>query len=168
VRPASRWRIEGTVFHRRERDGIDYVRSTPNDFWQASNIQRLRFTGIESAVVFSPGAHVFDFRYSGLRGAANALPGLLSKYVFNYPVHSGIFAWQARVTPWLAARTRVGALERKARRPYAVWDASLAATRGRLRPYLQFTNISHTRYEEILGVVMPGRAFLAGVDWRFR
>jgi len=42
----------------------------------------------------------------------------------------------------------------------------VAARRSRFTPFAQFTNISDTQYREVLGVVMPGRAAVVGIEWR--
>jgi iron complex outermembrane receptor protein len=64
----------------------------------------------------------------------------------------------------IAARTRIGVLQRLGRDPYAVWDLYGARTQGRIRPFLQFTNLSNAVYQEIPGVAMPGRAVVGGVE----
>jgi len=46
-----------------------------------------------------------------------------------------------------------------------VWDIAVSRARGRIRPYLQFSNVTNTGYQEIPGVVMPGRSFAAGAEW---
>lgn len=165
-RPASALVAEVTVFQRRERDGIDYVRRSPDDLWRATNIQRLRFTGVEAglAMRLSRKQRV-ELRYTALAGAQNALPGVVSRYVFNYPRHSGVASWEAEIAG-VAFRSRLGALERYQRSPYAVWDLYAARSRGRLRPFLQLTNLTATVYEEILGVAMPGRGIFGGVEIR--
>ena len=146
----GRVRGDVTVFHRRERDGIDYVRRSPADIWRATNFQRLQFTGIEASVATAfRNAQQVEFRYTGLHGGRDQFTGTFSKYVFNYPVHSAVASWQGLLPGGLAARTRVGMLERFARDPYATWDASIARARGRSRPFVQFTNLTNTRYEEI-------------------
>lgn len=163
--PREGLRAELTVFHRRERDGIDYVRRSPNDIWRATNIHRLRFTGVEAAFTARlRRRHELDFRYTGLKGARTPLPGVQSRYVFNYPVHSGVVALTG-IGRGIAARLRVGVLQRYARDPYALVDLSLARATGRLRPFLQLTNVGNTAYEEIAGVPMPGRAIVAGLEW---
>jgi outer membrane cobalamin receptor len=153
------------VFQRREQDGIDYVRSSAADIWRATNFQRLRFTGVE----LSAGARLrsrqeLEFHYTRLHGAQEALAGLQSKYVFNYPVHSGIVSWQAHIGNRVVARTRVGVLERLSRDPYAVWDVYAASTHRRVRPFLQLTNLTAANFQEIPGVAMPGRAVVAGIE----
>lgn len=179
LRPERAWSYEGgldwnagdrlrgdlTVFERSERDGIDYVRRSPDELWRAANIQNLHFTGVEAAAtVRLAGAQQLDFRYTGLRGAQEALGGLFSKYVFNYPKHSGVASWQASLPGNMLVRTRLGVLDRRARDTYALWDIYGAYGRGRVRPFLQFTNLTSTRYEEIPGIAMPGRAVVGGVE----
>ncbi|MCW5978046.1 MAG: TonB-dependent receptor [Bryobacteraceae bacterium] len=160
----GRARAELTVFQRRETDGIDFVRASAADVWRATNFQRLQFTGVEASVRLRvAGAHTAELHYTGLRGAQDALGGYMSKYVFNYPVHSGIVAWQG-ARGALTGRTRFGAAQRFGRDPYAVWDVYAAWNRGRVRPLFQMTNLLATRYEEIPLVAMPGRAIVGGIE----
>lgn len=164
-RPAGSWRLQGTLFHRRDRDGIDYASTSAQGPWEARNITRLNFTGVEASASWRGRAHVAEISYTGLRAVSSLPQGIFTKYVMNYPVHSGVFSWIGTAGK-LAARTRLGALERRARSPYAVWDASLAWRGRRVSPFVQATNLANTRYEEILRVPMPGRAFLAGIELR--
>jgi iron complex outermembrane receptor protein len=167
--PSRRVRGELTLFHRRERDGIDYVRMSANDIWRATNFQRLHFTGVEaSACVRLNENHRLDFSYTGLHGAQDALAGAFSKYTFNYPNHLGIAGLQSSLPRGLIARIRVGAVQRYARDPYAVVDAYVARARGMVRPFLQLTNLSDAVYQEIFGVAMPGRAALVGLEFVLR
>jgi iron complex outermembrane receptor protein len=161
---SSSLRFQGGVFHRRETDGIDYVRSSPADIWRARNIHRLRFTGVEASAGYRFRSSVVDFSYTGLRGVSQALPGLQSKYVFNYPVHHAVAAWSGMLPGSIAARTRIGALRRLGRPAYATWDLFFARPAGCLRPFVQFANLNDARYEEIPGVAMPGRSVVGGVE----
>jgi iron complex outermembrane receptor protein len=164
--PSRTVRGELTVFHRRERDGIDYVRLSPTDIWRATNFQRLHFTGVEAAVrVRVTEKHRLDFSYTGLHGAQDALNGAFSKYTFNYPNHLGVAAWQSTLPGGIAARVRVGAVQRYARDPYAVLDTYAARARGVVRPFVQLTNLNDAVYQEIFGVAMPGRAALVGLEF---
>ena len=36
--------------------------------------------------------------------------------------------------------------------------------KGLIRPFLQLTKLSNTRYQEILGLAMPGQAGMSGVE----
>ena len=153
------------VFQRRERDGIDWVRRSPNDIWRATNFQRLHFTGLEASVsTVLARSHWLDFRYSALHGAQQALLGFPSRYVFNYPSQAAVVSWRSLLPQGLVVRTRVGATQRFARDPYALWELYLARTSGRFRPFVQFSNLTNTAYEEIPGVPMPGRSVIFGVE----
>jgi iron complex outermembrane receptor protein len=179
LRPERAWSYEGgvdwnaggrlraglTIFQRRERDGIDYVRAKVTDIWRATNFQKLRFTGVEASVAIRPSAkHEMEWHYTGLGGAQTALGGLFSKYAFNYPVHSGVFSWQGSLRGGIVARTRIGVLQRLGRDVYGLWDVYAAATQRRIRPFLQLSNVTNTSYEEISRVAMPGRSVLGGVE----
>jgi iron complex outermembrane receptor protein len=141
------------------------VRRSPADIWRAENFRRLRFTGVEASLAARLAReHQLHLRYTGLRGVQALGPGLLTKYTFNYPIHSGVATWTGPIAPGWVGRTRVGVLERYARSPYAVWDVSVTAVKGRVRPFAQLGNLTGTAYEEIFGVPMPGRSVLAGVQ----
>lgn len=154
-----------TLFQRRERDGIDYVRRSAADIWRAMNIQRLRLTGVEASVRARVArSQALEFSYAALDGAQEALSGLFSRYVFNYPSHAGVASWQGVLPGGIIGRTRLGVTRRVARDPYPIWDAALALDRFRLRPFVQATNLTGSAYEEIAGVPMPGRAFVFGLE----
>ncbi|MBM3793350.1 MAG: TonB-dependent receptor [Acidobacteria bacterium] len=163
--PSTSMRGELTLFHRRERDGIDYVRRAPTDIWRATNFQRLHFTGVEAAVrARLASRHRLDFSYTGLHGAQDALAGVFSRYTFNYPSHLGVAGWQTELPGGWVARTRVGAVQRYARDAYAVADIYAARGRSLVRPFVQVTNLNDAVYQEIFGVAMPGRAVRGGVE----
>jgi iron complex outermembrane receptor protein len=179
LRPETAWNYEGglewnaggrvhgdvTVFQRREHDGIDYVRYSPNDIWRATNFQRLTFSGVEaSAAATVARTQRLEVQYTGLSGGQEARQAVYSKYAFNYPEHTGVISWQAVLRGGLAARTRIGATKRYARDPYMVWDTCLAWSRGRIHPYAEFTNLTDVRYQEVLGVAMPGRGVVVGLE----
>jgi iron complex outermembrane recepter protein len=163
--PGAKLQASLTAFDRREQDVIDYVRRSPTDVWRAANIQQIHFRGVEASVGRSfRRSQQLDFRYTGLRGFRAQLSGTESRYTFNYPLHSGVASWQGSLPHGLAARSRIGILKRYGRDPYAVWDLSLAASATRVRPFVQFSNLTNTHYEEIFGIPMPGRAIIAGLE----
>jgi iron complex outermembrane recepter protein len=163
-RPTGAWRLQATVFQRRDTNVIDYASFSPLGPWVARNIQNLNFTGAEASTAYSWRRQMFEWSYTGLRGVSLALPGIYTKYSFNYPIHAGVFSWSGQLPAGLIARTRVGALERRARDPYCLWDLYLARGVGKFRPFVQLTNLSGTRYQEVYLVPMPGRAILGGVE----
>ena len=179
LKPESAWNFEGgadwypaprigvtlTVFYSRQEDTIDYTRASSSDPWQASNLSGLHLAGAESAVDWrvSPTSQL-KFSWALLTGAQSALHGLESEYVFNYPVNDARAEWRWTPTHSLLLESRLGVVQRFQQTAYPVWDESLAREGGRVRPYVQLTNLSNTGYDEILNVRMPGRSFVGGVE----
>lgn len=164
-RPSLRVRASATVFQRRDSNLIDYVQASPGDLYRAANILKLTFTGVESSVrVQIAAAQEIRAQFTALHASEAPLPGVVSKYAFNYAKRNGVISWQGTLGSMLVARTRVRVLERYAQDVYAVWDASVARSSGRVRPFLQFTNLTNTSYQEIPGVAMPGRGIVGGMD----
>lgn len=166
--PSSRARLEGTVFHRRESNGIDYVRFVPGGLFQAVNFQKLRFTGIELASTMRLREHEVNAGYTGLRNDIASNPQIVTRYLSNHAVHQFFAGWRGPIVRGWQGRTRVGVLKRPGRSSYGLWDAYLARVQGIWHPFVQFTNLTDTRYEEIRGVAMAGRAVVAGVSWTWR
>ncbi len=157
-----------TVFERRERDVIDYTRTSPDDLWRATNFERLNFTGVEAGVHTVIRGQQLDVSYTALHGQAGTAASVLSKYVANYPSHEAVAGWQANLRGAVLMRSRLGVVQRIARSPYAVWDLYAAGVRGRVHPFVQFTNLTSTVYQEITGVRMPPMGVVGGVEIGFR
>ncbi len=170
---AAEWnhgeRIKGQfgVFMNRERNGIDYVRSSPTAIWMATNFDHLNFTGATASLKFRAAkTQWIDLSYTALHGAQDLLNGEQSKYAFDYPNHNASAFWQAVLPKGFVFRTRVGAIKRYGLDPYALWDLYAAYRHGRWSPFVQFTNLTSTQYQEIPGVAMPGLAAIAGMDFK--
>lgn len=179
LKPESGWNFDGgldwyantrttaavTAFYSRQHDTIDYVRAVATDPWQASNLDRVRFTGIESSLSLHPtAAQEIKLGWTALAGAQNALHGLQSEYIFNYPVNNASFEWTDIFKRQLLVRTRVAVTERYRQTAYPVWDLSFSRPTGQIHPYLQLTNLSNTGYQEIVGVPMPPRSLTGGFE----
>ncbi len=179
LKPESAWNYEAgldwfvgaqsyasvTGFYSRQHDAIDYVRANANDKWHASNLTGLRFAGVESAWTWQA-AHNQQVKlaWTLLSGAQQALHGLESEYVFNYPVNNAYAEWTIAPLGGYMLHNRVGITQRYGKEAYPVWDAAITREKGRIYPYVQISNLSNTGYEEIEGVRMPGRSFTGGID----
>jgi outer membrane cobalamin receptor len=163
--PRDRWRVSLSAFDRHERDDIDYIRANSSAVWQAMNFDKLNFVGWEATVSLSlPRAQSVSAEYTGLHGASSALDGFQSKYVFNYPTHEAVIAWQRISSRGWLARARMGVTDQYQRKTYTLVDASVAWTRSRFHPYARVTNLANTSYLAVYGVPMPGRAALIGME----
>jgi iron complex outermembrane receptor protein len=179
LKPETAWNYEGgldwhassklqgslTVFNRHDSNIIDYVQTQPNPIFVAMNVQKIVFTGVEASVRYNLTVHSrISADYTFLSGDKAPDPGTVSRYVFNYPTNSAVASWEGDLPFGIIARTRIGALQRFQKGPYAIWDASFASTRGRFRPFLQFTNLTNTAYQDLPNIPQPGRAIVGGVD----
>jgi iron complex outermembrane receptor protein len=164
--PGGRYKAEVTVFERREHNDIDYVRgASGGGRYQATNIESLNFTGVETSFEMRlPRNQQVEFSYTGLYGAQKSLNGLQSRYVFNYPVADAVIAWQGTLPGKFIARSRIGVTSRYSRDPYGVWDAAVGREFQHVAAHLSFSNLTDTQYEEIQGVIMPGRGVVFGID----
>jgi hypothetical protein len=92
------------------------------------------------------------------------LNGLQTKYSLNYPKHDAVVAWYGRLPGKFIARTRIGVIDRYASDPYGLWDAGVAREFAHVAAHLGLSNITDAAYEEIPGVIMPGRSLVFGLD----
>jgi iron complex outermembrane receptor protein len=160
----GRYKAEVTFFQRRETNDIDYVRASSSESWQAENIAQLNFTGADASIEMRLGRQRFDVAYTGLFGSESALGGLQSEYIFNYPSNNARVSWQGTLPGNIVARTRLAVVQRYARDPYALWDASVGREFKNFGAHLAFSNLTNTGYQEIAGVAMPGRSIIFGMD----
>jgi len=188
LKPESSWNYEGgadwyaterltltlTAFHSSLTNAIDYVRPyptvmNPSPLWQAANLNGVTFNGLESAMDWRPMVgQEFRLGLTTLAGSQSALNGLQSEYVFNYPIQNAVAEWVGRWKSGLLLRQRVRVVNRVDRGVSPIWDASVVYDGHRVQPYLQLTNLSNTDYQEIVGVQMPTRAIVAGVQVELR
>ena len=167
----GRFESEVTIFQRCDRDVIDYLRASPSAPYVAEDIQKLNFTGVEASVSLRlPSAGALLISYTGLHGVQEALGGLQAKYTLSYPTLDAVIAWNGRLPGKFIARTRIGVLARYGADPYGLRDAAVAREFGHVAAHLGLSNITDTRYEEISGVIMPGRSVIFGLDifWHSR
>ncbi len=161
--PSTRVSLSVSGFYSRQHDAIDYVRSSATQKWQAVNLSGLRFTGVESTFAWVPSkSQTVRIAWTGLYGAQNALNGLQSEYVFNYPVQNIHADWTVAIGRAFALTNSVQLAERYQQTVYPVWSAAFTHDSGKIRPYLRLTNLSNTGYQEITGVNMPSRTIMGG------
>ncbi len=173
--PSPKLSLSFTGFFSQQHDTIDYVQSAtvpnaylppgcPADTWCADNLNGLHFAGVESTLTWIPNqSQKVRIAWTGLHGAQSALHGLESEYVFNYPVQNIHAAWTWALGRDFVMTNAVELVERYQQSVYPVWNATLTHDAGKLRPYLRFTNLSNTGYQEIIGVIMPPRTIMGGV-----
>jgi iron complex outermembrane receptor protein len=155
-----------TAFQRRDQNVIDYVAPPGSTVYTAENFDNFHFTGVETGIAWDPGStQHFAVAFSGLRGL-NVSPEVgQAKYTFNYPLESAVIEWRGMLAKKVIARTRIGVENRLDYAPYAIWDASASYATGRVRPFLQLTNITSTVYQDLPGIAMPKRGVVGGCEF---
>ena len=173
--PSAKLTLSATGFYSQQHDTIDYVKSAtlpnpylptgcPANIWCAANLNGLGFAGIETRLTWIlKKSQTMRIVWTGVHGAQSALHGLESEYVFNYPVENIHASWSSALGHDFVLTNAVEIAERYQQTVYPVWNASLTHDTGKLRPYLRFTNLSNTGYQEITGVNMPPRTIMGGV-----
>jgi iron complex outermembrane recepter protein len=162
----GRYKVEVTVFDRRETNEIDYVRplSPPNASYQTENIGRLNFTGVETSFAVRLQGQRIDVAYTGMYGAQSLPSGFQYEYVDNYPSNNAVVTWQGKLPGSFVARSRLGVVKRYGSDPYPLWDAGVGREFKNMSAHLALSNLTNTGYQEIPGVAMPGRSIVFGVD----
>jgi len=160
--------MQSTFFRRHDRNDIDYIRNSPADPFRAFNVQDVTFNGIETAVALTTPTRSerVQIGYTVLQASQKAFPGI-SKYVFNYPYHQAALSWSSQRLSQISLYSRLGVVQRVGIDPYAVWDLAATRSQGRVRPFLQLSNLSDSKYREVVGVDMPGRSIVAGMELVF-
>jgi len=184
--PTNRVTVSATGFYSRQHDTIDYIRAAvvPNPYlppscevdgeqaantWCATNLNGLQFSGVEGRVTWIPSSsQTIHFGWTELFGAQNPLPGIRSEYALNYPVANLHASWRAAMKYGIAVTNEV-AIAKLYQQPgnapfnanaYPVWNATVTRDQWKLRPYLRFTNLSNTGYQQVVGVPMPPRTIM--------
>jgi iron complex outermembrane receptor protein len=159
-----RLELGATGFTLRQANAIDYSKYVLSAPWQATNVGRIAYSGVEATATLSltPRQQI-DLGETFLH-APPALSGLISEYAYNYASHNASFAWQA-VFPHaqLAARTQVSVIQQVTRTAYPLWTIAFTRTRGLIRPYVRADDLANVHYSELVGVPLPGRTVIAGI-----
>lgn len=156
-----------TLFQRKHKEAIDWGKYSPEEKWQARNIGRLKFTGLESEL----GIYLFSlgekFKYSYLEAISEMPSGYQSKYVLRYPEH--LFSLETTFLTIFGIQTNLSGIYKKRYREdgYFLLHSRLSKKFGFTTIYLDGLNLLNTKYEEILGVPQPGRWLGIGINWSY-
>ena len=159
-----RLEVKTTAFTLRQTNAIDYSKFHLADRYQATNVGKLTYSGVEASATFrfSPDQQ-FDLGYT-LVHTAPPPAGLISEYAFNYASNNASFAWQGSFPKaQLAARTQVSVVQQVARAAYPLWTLALTRNSGFVRPYIRADDLANISYQELPQVPLPGRTLAAGI-----
>jgi outer membrane cobalamin receptor len=164
--PARNWLASMTVFSRRERDVIDWIRSSPAEKWHTANIHKIHTDGVELGLERSFGARAhLAVQYSRIFMDAGHVD-YMSKYVLDYARDSFSGSTSFPLPLALACKQTITYRRRSDGRSYWVWDGSLGRHFSKFFASVDFTNLLDTEYQEVRGVDMPGRWFMLSLRTR--
>ena len=156
--------VRASIFSRRDRDVIDWVRLSAAEQWRTTNVRRVATAGAEFGVRGLVGQRGWvDVQYTHLDTSATELSGLLSKYVLDYAPHNFVVAGVGRAPFAVDISPRVAATRRSDGRSYLVVDVRASRAIRRWMFFVEAANLFDETYQEIAGVSMPGRWLSAGV-----
>lgn len=169
VFPGKGWAASATAFLRAERNVIDWVRASQKEKWQSANIRRLNFKGVELGLQRSLGGSNsrLEVQYSFLSGDPGQV-NYFSKYALDYARHTWTAGVSSRLPLSLEFTPRASWRSRALSGSYWLLESRLSRPFGDFSVDLDCTNILNTRYQEVVGVDMPGRWFILGVRWKGR
>jgi len=156
---ANNWLGSLTVFARKEKNVIDWIRISDAERWRTSNIRKLRTVGFELNVEHSLGSTArWSGRYSYISAKAGSVD-YISKYVLDYARHSLSLSAAFPLPLGMQYMHTINYKRRSDGRNYWLMDGCLQKRFYGLIAAVDFTNLLDSQYQEILGVNMPGRWF---------
>lgn len=155
--------VSATIFQRRDRDVIDWIRRAGSDLWTAENIQRVTFSGLEFSLSHRNGLR---FGYTYIHSDPAEPRDFLSKYRLNHPIHQVTSGMRVNLSEEIRADFTAVVKKRAHSGVHTVLDLRLRKTFKGWSIFLSATNILDEQYEEIPGVRMPGRWIGLGFDFR--
>jgi len=149
--------IECGGFLRKVTNLIDYIRPTVNDVWQAANLGKVYFKGLELK------AGPFSYTYME---ANKDNTGYLSKYALDILKHQLMFNLRHSARG-LKIDWRLSYNERKFGETYFIGDVCVSKAFENkntvIEPFIKIDNFTDTNYTEVAGVLQPGRWVQSGI-----
>ncbi len=177
----SDFSLQSSVFYRRGKNIIDWVRSSDTSLWQSRNHIALNTLGLDLAACYTPQGHARRFvsslqlGYTYLSMSKDAR-GLYSSNALDYLRHklsvSGAhplplrlaFSWSAVHERRAGQYTDDTSRQPRAFAPVTLVDVKLAWSRRWLTLYLSASNVFDTRYVDYANLPQPGRWIKIGVQ----
>jgi outer membrane cobalamin receptor len=164
--PGKGWMASVSIFSRREREVIDWIRRLPTEKWITANIRDLDVKGGEVGLQRSFNSHryLLDLQYSYTEGDPGPID-FKSKYVLNYARHSGTARISASLWKGIGVSQKISYRSYADGRSFWLMDAALKRRFREMVFGLECSNLLDAHYQEIIGVDMPGRWLAVSIKW---
>lgn len=164
--PAKSWLSSFTFFSRNERNVIDWIRLPGAAKWQTANIRKLHTDGFEISLERPLGLQSrVETHYSYISTDAGVV-NYESKYALDYARHTWASSAHFPLFFSLKYQQTLSYKKRLDGRSYWVLNSGLERPFHKFVAAINFTNLLNNTYEEVRGVVMPGRWFVVTLRTR--
>ncbi len=152
--------LQAWVFARYESNLVDYIRPTNTPPWTAQNLGEIRTLGGQIELTYD-GWDVARpaLSYSWNNKTQTLGSGLESKYVFTQPRQQFNLRLDHSLPANLQVHWQYAYRERQGAADYGVAQLLLSRNLPYGRARLRISNLTNERYEEVIGVPLPGRWF---------
>jgi len=163
----SLMQAEVNVFQRFETDRIDWVAAAPGQKWEVMNIGQLDMTGISLTGSCRRINYNWRFHYSYLHPVTKGMARLISKYALNIPRHKLTWILYSNLIANFSSSLAIRYIDMERREAYTLIDIKIIRPVGSVSFSLELGNVLNTTYQEIPGLIMPGRNIKFATDWVF-
>jgi len=164
------------LFLRRGRDLIDWTRQTEAQVWQATNLGRVDFRGVDFNVEFRPDIKIKAYNLKSCKfaytytDADKKTSGFLSKYALDILKHNFLVQFSQRLCA-LDVDLQFFYKQRYYGNTYLYGNFYLAKRFTKrsfvFEPFFKIDNFTNTKYYEINSVVQPGRWIQSGIKFEW-
>ncbi len=165
------FQLFAAYFDRRAENLIDYVKTTEQALWEATNIQALMTSGfeVESSFAFEIGEQLQSIRvgYTHLNDDIERNNFGFSRYSINSLKHHFTMNVNSKISDRMGAFIGIKYAARDGFEAYTVWDASF---NWQLKSFVltaTMNNLLNRIYSETNLVPMPGRNGLVSLSYKF-
>jgi len=158
-----------SLFHRIGENMIDWARKNSTQPWRVMNVAHLKTRGIEVLYRYELKlkylSHIqIDYTYlDSNKQTAN----FQSKYLLNYLKHQLNFNLIHKLPFNTSVSWKMKFVKQQNENYYILNDFALFKNMGKREIYIKILNLFNTDYYEVVGVIMPGRWFSAGIQQKF-
>lgn len=162
-------RVGLSVFRRKGRNLIDWVKAAKEDKWRSTNITRVSTDGLDASAELHPGRLAgyrlvprLAARYTFLRSTKSS-GEFISAYVLDHPRHQVLLDADNQWSKRLKQNWRFRIESRPGYERRLSLDSRLSCRLGRLDIYVDGTNLLNRSYMETRFVPGPGRWIRTGL-----
>lgn len=152
-------------FGRETNNGIDWVKASAEDLWEAKNVGKISTKGVEAELSYRTEGMInsYSIGYTYIDQDLAESEGM-SKYVLDHLKHQLIANVGANLTPKLGTGVTYRYQERANNYSYHLVDLKASYDFRPLSVYVLVNNLTNTQYKEAFGVPMSGRWFHVGAN----